>query len=116
MDAISECFEISNLGNSAAAVYHILQCTVFGILILCIVVAKIYASPLFSFISASLSKPLFTRNWEVHIKFKVHGQGTRLFGDGWAFWYTRDRSHLGEFIFIFAPLAYISLGVTSFQI
>ena len=29
------------------------------------------------------------------MKFKVHGQGTRLFGDGFAFWYTKDKSTLG---------------------
>ena len=45
-------------------------------------------------------QPLFTRNWEVHMKFKVHGQGTRLFGDGFAFWYTKDRSILGMYGFI----------------
>ena len=31
------------------------------------------------------------RNWEVQINFKIHGKGKDLFGDGMAFWYTRDR-------------------------
>ncbi|KAL8613361.1 hypothetical protein ACOMHN_052600 [Nucella lapillus] len=34
-------------------------------------------------------------NWEVHVQFKVHGGGKNLFGDGLAFWYTRDRMKLG---------------------
>lgn len=29
------------------------------------------------------------------IEFKVHGSGKRLFGDGFAFWYARDRMVLG---------------------
>lgn len=40
--------------------------------------------------------PLFAQNWEIHLKFKVHGQGTRLFGDGFAFWYTRGRAEIGN--------------------
>lgn len=39
--------------------------------------------------------PSFTRDWEVHLQFRVHGVGTNLFGDGFAFWYTRDRAQLG---------------------
>ncbi|KAJ8050587.1 Vesicular integral-membrane protein VIP36 [Holothuria leucospilota] len=30
-------------------------------------------------------------NWELHVQFKVHGQGRTLFGDGFALWYTKDR-------------------------
>jgi mannose-binding lectin 2 len=35
------------------------------------------------------------RNWEVQVQFHVHGSGKTLFGDGFAMWYTKDRSELG---------------------
>jgi lectin, mannose-binding 2 len=35
--------------------------------------------------------PLFNRNWEIHLNFKVHGKGKELFGDGMAFWYVKER-------------------------
>lgn len=35
------------------------------------------------------------RNWEVQIQFKVTGTTKDLFGDGFAFWYTRDRMFTG---------------------
>ncbi|CAH1782750.1 unnamed protein product [Owenia fusiformis] len=35
-------------------------------------------------------------NWELHVHFKVHGGGTSLFGDGFAIWYTKERSQLGN--------------------
>jgi len=38
---------------------------------------------------------VMVRDWEVHVHFKIQGQNTRFFGDGFAFWYTRDRSELG---------------------
>ena len=34
-------------------------------------------------------------NWEVVIHFHVHGQGKNLFGDGFAFWYTKEKGELG---------------------
>lgn len=34
-------------------------------------------------------------NWEVHLTVKIHGKGKELFGDGMAFWYTRDRMQAG---------------------
>ncbi|XP_071947642.1 vesicular integral-membrane protein VIP36-like isoform X1 [Antedon mediterranea] len=34
-------------------------------------------------------------NWEIHLHFKVHGQGKTLYGDGFAIWYTKDRMQLG---------------------
>lgn len=37
------------------------------------------------------------RDWELHIHFKIHGQNTRFFGDGFAFWYTKERSEQGQF-------------------
>ncbi|XP_057297785.1 vesicular integral-membrane protein VIP36-like [Hydractinia symbiolongicarpus] len=39
--------------------------------------------------------PCFTRDWEIHLHFKVHGHSARLFGDGFGFWYTKDRSEQG---------------------
>ncbi|XP_053407224.1 vesicular integral-membrane protein VIP36-like [Mercenaria mercenaria] len=41
------------------------------------------------------SVPCRVRNWELHVHFKVHGQGKSLFGDGFAIWYARDRNQLG---------------------
>lgn len=37
------------------------------------------------------SIPVQSRNWELHVQFKVHGKGKDLFGDGFAIWYARDR-------------------------
>lgn len=34
-------------------------------------------------------------NWEVVVNFEVHGQGKHLFGDGFAFWYTREKGQIG---------------------
>ena len=34
-------------------------------------------------------------NWEVVIQFQVHGQGKHLFGDGFAFWYTKEKGQTG---------------------
>jgi mannose-binding lectin 2 len=34
-------------------------------------------------------------DWEVQFQFHVHGHGKDLFGDGFAFWYARDRNQLG---------------------
>ncbi|XP_053946427.1 vesicular integral-membrane protein VIP36 [Anastrepha ludens] len=39
--------------------------------------------------------PVMTRNWEVHVTFKVHGRGNELFGDGFAIWYTKERMQGG---------------------
>lgn len=40
-------------------------------------------------------QPCLTKNWEVHVTFKVHGKGTELFGDGFAIWYTKERMQPG---------------------
>lgn len=40
--------------------------------------------------------PCFVRDWEVHIQLKVHGHNSRFYGDGLAFWYTKDRNELGQ--------------------
>jgi mannose-binding lectin 2 len=39
--------------------------------------------------------PCHMRDWELHVHFKVHGKGDGMFGDGFAIWYTKDRSELG---------------------
>ncbi|XP_036323861.1 vesicular integral-membrane protein VIP36 isoform X1 [Rhagoletis pomonella] len=39
--------------------------------------------------------PVMTRNWEVHVTFKVHGKGNELYGDGFAIWYTKERMQTG---------------------
>lgn len=36
-----------------------------------------------------------TRNWELHVTFKVHGKGNELFGDGFSIWYTKERMQPG---------------------
>ena len=42
-----------------------------------------------------LQVPCRTRNWEVQLSFKVSGTTRDLFGDGFAFWYVKDRMSLG---------------------
>jgi len=39
--------------------------------------------------------PCRTRNWEVQLSFKVSGTTRDLFGDGFSFWYVKDRMTLG---------------------
>ena len=39
------------------------------------------------------------RDWEIHIHFKVHGQNSRFYGDGFAFWYAKDKSVEGLFYY-----------------
>ena len=41
-------------------------------------------------------QPLSVLDWELHVHFKVHGQGQDLFGDGIAIWYTKERMQTGE--------------------
>ena len=37
----------------------------------------------------------YVQNWEVHVQFKIHGSGKNLYGDGIAFWYTKERMQMG---------------------
>ncbi|CRK88215.1 CLUMA_CG001996, isoform A [Clunio marinus] len=39
--------------------------------------------------------PCWSRNWEIILSFKVAGKGKDLFGDGFAFWYAKDRMIVG---------------------
>lgn len=39
--------------------------------------------------------PVWSRNFEVFVDFKVAGRGKDLFGDGFAFWYAKDRMVVG---------------------
>lgn len=38
-----------------------------------------------------LFQPCMTRNWELNVQFKVHGNAKELFGDGLVLWYVKDR-------------------------
>ncbi|CAM9375667.1 vesicular integral-membrane protein VIP36-like isoform X1 [Lampetra fluviatilis] len=41
--------------------------------------------------------PCHVTDWEMHVHFKVHGQGKKnLHGDGFAVWYTKDKMQLGS--------------------
>ncbi|CAH3158123.1 unnamed protein product [Pocillopora meandrina] len=40
--------------------------------------------------------PCHVKDWEMLIHFKVHGVGDTLFGDGFAFWYSKDRMQEGD--------------------
>jgi hypothetical protein len=46
--------------------------------------------------SRSTTQPLSTAHWVVEFEFRVHGHGTRLFGDGFAFWFVTDRNVRGS--------------------
>ncbi|KAI6233784.1 L-type lectin-like domain-containing protein [Aphelenchoides fujianensis] len=53
--------------------------------------------------------PVQSRDWEVVVSFRVHGDSGKLFGDGMAIWYVRDRAQIGE---VFgAPNHFSGLGV-----
>ncbi|KAI6649505.1 Vesicular integral-membrane protein VIP36-like [Oopsacas minuta] len=39
--------------------------------------------------------PVTYKDWEVHIQIHIHGSGRTLFGDGLAFWYTKEKSQEG---------------------
>ena len=41
-------------------------------------------------------QPVQMHNWEVLVQFSVNGAGKNLFGDGFAFWYTKEYSELGQ--------------------
>lgn len=40
--------------------------------------------------------PCKVRNWEIQVSFKVSGTTKDLFGDGFAFWYTKERMVQGD--------------------
>lgn len=39
--------------------------------------------------------PFTSSSWEVEFEFQVHGAGKSIAGDGFAFWYTKDRAEVG---------------------
>lgn len=41
-------------------------------------------------------QPVGMHNWEIVVQFQVHGQGKHLFGDGFAFWYTKEKGQVGS--------------------
>ena len=40
-------------------------------------------------------QPCHVKDWEMLLHFKVHGVGDMLFGDGFSFWYTKERMQEG---------------------
>ncbi|XP_020627093.1 vesicular integral-membrane protein VIP36-like [Orbicella faveolata] len=42
------------------------------------------------------SVPCHVKDWEMLLHFKVHGVGDMLFGDGFSFWYTKERMQEGD--------------------
>jgi mannose-binding lectin 2 len=53
--------------------------------------------------------PLQVHNWDVLLHFNVHGKGKDLFGDGFAFWYTKEKGQFGP---IFGNAEYFTgLGI-----
>lgn len=52
-------------------------------------------------------QPLRVHNWEVLIHFNVHGGGKDLFGDGFAFWYTKERGKFGKAVIIISSLSFV---------
>lgn len=42
------------------------------------------------------NQPVWSRNWEFIVQFRVTGTKKDLFGDGFAIWYVRDRMQTGE--------------------
>lgn len=53
--------------------------------------------------------PVRFHNWELVVQFAVHGSGDLLFGDGFAFWYTKDKGMDGP---VFGSRDYFSgLGI-----
>ena len=42
------------------------------------------------------NQPVWSRNWELQIHFRVTGTKKDLFGDGFAIWYVRDRMQAGR--------------------
>lgn len=40
--------------------------------------------------------PVSYPDWEMHIQFKVHGEGKTFFGDGFVIWYVRDPKLSGK--------------------
>uniref|UniRef100_A0A8R1DXR2 L-type lectin-like domain-containing protein n=1 Tax=Caenorhabditis japonica TaxID=281687 RepID=A0A8R1DXR2_CAEJA len=55
------------------------------------------------------TQPVWSRDWELQVSFKVAGSTGDLFGDGMAIWYTSEPNHLGP---VFGGKDYFSgLGV-----
>jgi len=56
------------------------------------------------------SVPVHLRSWEMHLHFKVWSPSKKdLFGDGFAFWYTKDRMQSGDIFGNQDP--FVGLGV-----
>jgi len=35
------------------------------------------------------------KDWEIIVQFKNYGKGKNMFGDGFAFWYVKEKTQLG---------------------
>lgn len=42
-------------------------------------------------------QPFNYNNWVVEFEYKVGGQGSKVYGDGFAFWLTKERAQTGIF-------------------
>jgi mannose-binding lectin 2 len=42
------------------------------------------------------SIPVQSRDWEMVVSFKIHGDSGKLYGDGLGIWYARDQARVGE--------------------
>ncbi|XP_028414980.1 VIP36-like protein [Dendronephthya gigantea] len=42
------------------------------------------------------SLPVTARDWEIHLHFSIHGSGDTLYGDGFAFFYAKDKMEMGN--------------------
>lgn len=60
-----------------------------------VVSGNVLSQLLLGFMGFSGFQPCNSKNWEVHVSFKVHGKGN-LFGDGFAVWYAKDRMASGS--------------------
>lgn len=49
--------------------------------------------------------PLNSRDWEIHLNFKVYGVVGALYADGFAFWYTEHGVQPGEMPTFFLSFA-----------
>ena len=56
------------------------------------------------------------RDWELHVHFKVHGQGTDLFGDGMALWYVKDRMQPGNIAIINYKVDSLCMGLIAYEV
>ena len=47
-------------------------------------------------------QPVTARDWEIHIHFSIHGSGDSLYGDGFAFYYAKEKMEFGNKLSLFS--------------